>query len=853
MIDRVAEHAITTGFAALSSGPAATMPHGYVQAIRRLLEPLRKIMEGMSLLLEKTPQGLDYALSFGERVSAFVLSQLLEARGIPATYVDARRWVSTDCHFGRAKIDWPKTRGNAVSLWHEWKDKVSVHTGFIGRTVDGRTTTLGRNGSDYTATLLASALSAAKVVINTDVPGVMTADPRIVKDAVPVANLTYAEALELAVYGSGLFHPRTFIPLMETGVPMLIRNTMDPAAQGTLISREGGATKPPGGGGAAYASAAADGSVHASAARQPTCITSLEQLAMVELVSLRQQSSANLKLGTRLSHCLADVQSTVYMEAQAAHGQSVVVLIPIGELEALKAALNKALAPLISQKEVAPPNIVQPVTMLSVVLDQMRTTPKIASRISWTLGQLGINILAVTTGKRSFTTVINASDTARAVRGVHAAFNMSRQLCSVVVIGGQQGVHGSSTTAPALVTVLQTEMSRLQRELSLDVRLVGAICSSDNSSLFVPEGVNIAKASAILSASAPSSPEHSDSSNIDGGGAAGAAGAGAGAPTPVVGKEGNLTEFMLALKDLPTPIVVDCSGNEMREDIYTLCLANGISVVVSNAVTISNLSERILPLGHSKAARQQTVGASHGAYLYYDATVGGSLPVLSTIRSLHMSGDRIVGLRCALSGSINSITSEIAAGTTLSAAVAKVIEARFMESDPRIDLLGLDFAKKLVVLARQVGAWLTTDQITITPLVPTAVIGDPNSEVDDAQSREQQSSTLLAQLQQHDAAFSEKYAEDVTEFGRRLRFVGNLEFEYNGLSATVTRATIEPIAIGPDDPIYRIKNKEVFVALTTALHHSKFPLTMYSAGQGGVEGAAGLLSDIIRVGQQLRD
>ena len=479
-------------------------------------------------------------------------------------------------------------------------------------------------------------------------------------------------------------------------------------------------------------------------------------------------------------------------------GQSVVVLIPIGELEALEAALNKALAPLISQKEVAPPNIVQPVTMLSVVLDQMRKTPKIASRITWTLGQLGINILAVTQGSRSFTTVIKDSDTARAVRGVHAAFNMSRQLCSVVVIGGQQGEHGSSTTAPALVNVLQTQMSRLQRELSLDVRLVGAICSSNNTSVFSSQGVEIAKATAILSASCPSS----SASNAGGGGAGG----GTGVRSPAVGKEGNLTEFMLALKDLPTPIVVDCSGSTTREELYTRCLVNGINVVVSNALTISNLSERILPLGHSKSGMQQTVGASHGAYIYYDATVGGSLPVLSTIRSLHMSGDRVVGLRCALSGSINSITSEIAAGSTLSAAVTKVIEARYMESDPRVDLLGLDFAKKLVVLARQIGAQLSTDQITITPFVPSAVVGKPSGESSGAQSREQLSSTMLAQLQQHDATFAEKYAEDVTEFGRRLRFVGNLEFVYNGLTATVARATIEPIAIGPDGACYTTYN-----------------------------------------------
>ena len=147
---------------------------------------------------------------------------------------------------------------------------MSIHTGFIGSTYDGRTTTLGRNGSDYTATLLGSSLRAKEVIINTDVAGVMTADPRIVADAVPVSNLTFAEALELAVYGSQLFHPRTFFPLMETGVPMLIRNTLgicgaDGGASGggTLISRNGGERH------------------NQSTAARPTCVTSLERLAMI--------------------------------------------------------------------------------------------------------------------------------------------------------------------------------------------------------------------------------------------------------------------------------------------------------------------------------------------------------------------------------------------------------------------------------------------------------------------------------------------------------------------------------------------------------------------------------------------
>lgn len=311
LVDRITEHAITSAFAALSvwsagrSSAGSVMPSGFVPAVRNLINPLNKIFEGMAFLREKTPQGLDYALSFGERLSALVLTCLLEARGVTATFVDARTWVFTDAHFGAAKVDWVTTQANVGALHKGW-GTVSVHTGFIGQTNNDRTTTLGRNGSDYTATLLGAALKASRVVINTDVPGVMTADPAIVKEAMPVNRLTFEEALALGTYGARLFHARTFFPLMECGVPMVIRNTMDLNVEsgGTLISAE---TAAPGG------------------LAQPTCVTSLENLAMVELRPLEQQTSRHHGLGESLAKCLAQVGATVYLESQAAHGQSVCI------------------------------------------------------------------------------------------------------------------------------------------------------------------------------------------------------------------------------------------------------------------------------------------------------------------------------------------------------------------------------------------------------------------------------------------------------------------------------------------------------------------------------------------------
>src|SRR5690606_20967907 len=206
-------------------------------------------------------------------------AELLGAVGKPGLFVDARGWMVTDARFGNAVVDWPATAERVATLAPHWVGQIPVNTGFLGQTPDGRTTTLGRNGSDYTATLLGRGLGAEEVVICTDVSGVMTADPGIVHDAYPVPRLSYMEALELANYGARMFHPRTMLPLIESGIPMAIRSTMETRAPG---EPEGGTII----------------NAHGSEGQGPTCVTSLEHQA---LINLRwRQLSQPARIGKRV-------------------------------------------------------------------------------------------------------------------------------------------------------------------------------------------------------------------------------------------------------------------------------------------------------------------------------------------------------------------------------------------------------------------------------------------------------------------------------------------------------------------------------------------------------------------------
>eukprot|EP00948_MAST-09A_sp_MAST-9A-sp1_P003040 g3040.t1 len=379
------------------------------KSIDKFFDPLRQLLQGISLLREMTPSILDLVLSFGERLSAMMLTCIFQLKGIPAIGIDARVWVKTDETYGGANVNWSLTKHNARRLMnlpsqslvrireighlllsefnfrkrmvnenstevmngtsnghHNGVPEINhvpsfpnaktmktpgflcgklltIHTGFIGSSQGNRTTTLGRNGSDYTAALLGSALGAEKVIINTDVSGVYTADPRIVKDAYPVKALTYTEALELAMYGSRMFHSKTFAPLIKENVPMLIKNTRNMKAPGTvIISSEKKATimnmNNKAGSPVVLSSATTTTTTSKSIICQqsssfgggrllPTCVSSLENQVLVLLRS-HNIEAASPTTAARILLALGDAGVQIHMGHVGSSGQTLTLLIP---------------------------------------------------------------------------------------------------------------------------------------------------------------------------------------------------------------------------------------------------------------------------------------------------------------------------------------------------------------------------------------------------------------------------------------------------------------------------------------------------------------------------------------------
>lgn len=486
-----------------------------------LLAPLQQLLQGISLTRECSAPSRDRVLSFGELVSATLLAELLTAAGTGATFQDARQLLVTDDRFGAARVDVARTRERLQAAVTGWRASVPVLPGFIAATPDGRTTTLGRNGSDYTAALVAQGIDATEVTVWTDVLGLHTADPDLVSDAYPVAHLTHGEGLELAAVGVRMLHPRTMIPLIEAGISLRIRNTMHPDHPGTLIDAIG----------------SRDG-------QRPTCIATREELALLG-IEVRKLSD-QFQLGERVLAALREAQVTVWLSTQSANGQSLAVVVPRPDVLRAQGAVETELSQELARNEVEPLAIREPVTLLTLVAEAMGHGVNVAGRFFSALGAVGVNVRASAQGasSRSISCVVDAADTPIAVRTTHAAFNLAHQQVSLFLLG-------RGTVGGQLLAQLRAQQALLKDKHGIALRVVGL--ADSRRALFDAAGLPLEGLEERLARVEPVAPEAR-----------------------------TLVPLLDELRRLPVPILVDCTAASGIEALYTEAFRRGIHVVGAN-------------------------------------------------------------------------------------------------------------------------------------------------------------------------------------------------------------------------------------------------------------------------------
>ena len=626
--------------------PAGPVRRSLLAAIDAAAREYRGLCTAVGLLGHMAPRASDHLVSRGERLSAQILSAALTRAGRQAVYVDATEIVTTDDQHGGAAPHVAETARRARRLIRPLLDRgnIAVIPGFIGTAPDGSITTLGRGGTDLTATLLGRSLGARRVVLWKDVPGILTADPRVVTDARLIPQLHHREAAEVAHYGAKVLHPRALIPIAGTRIVLHVRSFLDPAAAGTEVSARRSLRTYP---------------VKALATVRGQAIVTVAGKGMGGVHGIAARTFAAVH-AERLS------VSTIF---QASSESSIGFTLPESEADravrGIRAAFHEELASGLIDNVTARPGM----AVLAVVGDGMAGAPGIAARVFSALAAASINVVAIAQGssERNISFAVNGTDAAEAAKCVHAAFQLSK-------IGG-----GRPEVAPRTDVVL-LGFGRVGRALAdqiaapngqSSVRVVGLLDRSGY--VFEPRGLSRRRlldlahkkdAGALLTSL--------------GGHRAGAADA--------------LT--FIASHAVSRPVIVDVTSEETG-DLLRTAIGRGFSVVLANKKPLAGSWESYAGL---------LAGARNGGpHVRYEATVGAGLPIIDTFQKLVETGDRVVRIEGCVSGTLMFVVSAVSQGERFSDAVRMAVERGYAEPDPREDLSGRDAARKGLILARLIG------------------------------------------------------------------------------------------------------------------------------------------------------
>lgn len=366
------------------------------QEIESAFEELGGLLHGVELIRECSPRTQDLVMGFGELLMCTLFTRVLTRAGTPAALVDARKVIVTDSNHGAAAVlpqSFERLRAAVAAV-----DGIAVLTGYTAATAEGVATTLGRNGSDYTASLAGKAVSASVIEIWTDVDGVLSADPRSVPNAFVIPELTFQEAMEMAYFGASVLHPYTMLPAVEADIPIRIRNTLNPSAPGTLIT------------------------AHARTHRTP--ITGLASIDHVGLVNVEGGGMLGIPgFAARIFSALARVRVNIIMISQASSEHSICLVFREGEAKTVEGALNEALASEIRAGLVQESRVSTGLAVVAVIGENMRGTPGISGRVFSALGQAAVNVLAIAQGssERNISLVVARDDMQKALQTIHRA------------------------------------------------------------------------------------------------------------------------------------------------------------------------------------------------------------------------------------------------------------------------------------------------------------------------------------------------------------------------------------------------------------------------------------------------
>lgn len=750
----IREHHISAASELLRDGA-----DGLIAAIEKDFGDIDDVLRASSVMGQASDTAVATVAGYGEVWSAQLLCGLLESAGGDVTWLDARDILVITPSELAPVLDWDAA-AKRLTAWLDAHDsKTVVVTGFIASDSAGSPTTLGRNGSDYSASIFGTLLEADEINIWTDVDGVMSADPRLVPEPKTLSELSYNEAMELAYFGAKVIHPATMTPAIRSGTPIVIRNTFNPSHPGTQIHSVSGVDTP----------------VKGFASIGDIALLNLEGTAMIGVPGISERLFGALRQGG----------VSVVMISQGSSEHSICFAIPEGQADLAVDVVERAFLSERQFGQIQQLEVTRGCTILAAVGDGMSGTPGVAARFFGSLARAGVNVRAIAQGssERNISAVIDQSQAARALRAAHAGFYLSSQTLSI-------GVIGPGHVGGALVDQIAARRDWLRSEFGIDLR-VRAITSSSTMLL--------------------------DEHQIDLGGWREALASGDARTTKA---DLDLLADYVHTESVPHAAIVDCSASGDVASRYAGWLDRGIHVVTPNKKANSS------SMGYYRDLRQISRRAT--SHYLYETTVGAALPIIQTLRDLVQTGDVIHRIEGVFSGTLSYLFNSFDGTAPFSEIVATANQEGYTEPDPREDLSGMDVARKVVILAREMGLDIELGDVPIQSLIPSGL--------EDGSVEE-----FLGSLKSHDDEMAD-LVEATRVKGEVLRFVGVIDANEG------CRISLETYS--QDHPFARIRLTDNIVTFYTG-RYSENPLVVQGPGAGPEVTAGGVFADILRLANYL--
>ncbi len=502
--------------------------HGVLDFVETTIKELENLCEGVRLIRELSSKTLDRILSFGEIVSTRIVSAKLTAAGLDNEWKDSRLVIKTDSNHGFGAVDFAETNRLIDEYFETSTAKLHIFPGFIASDARGYTTTLGRGGSDYTAAIIAAAIDAEVLEIWTDVSGMMTADPRFVRNVRQISHINYREAMELSHFGAKVIYPPTIQPVMAKGIPVLIKNTFEPDNLGTLIEAESAPEKD-----------------------MIRGITSIDKIAVLNLEGSGMVGIPGFS--KRLFDALSRSQINVILITQSSSEHSICVAIEEKYAEAAKRAVDREFEYEINVGKIEPLKVESGFSILALVGDNMKEHTGVSGKMFTTLGHNGINIHAIAQGssERNISAIISSKDVQKAVNTLHEEFFSDGNKQINLYIAGVGTVGGK------LIEQLRKQHQHLLDEMRLNVHVVGIVNSKR--ALLADEGVDLETYKTDI--------EKADDMPLS-----------------------KLADKIIS-QNLRNSIFVDVTASPDVVEVYSKLLAKSISVIACNKVAASSSYE----------------------------------------------------------------------------------------------------------------------------------------------------------------------------------------------------------------------------------------------------------------------